>query len=175
MARTYCGNDANFPGLAAGTHVIGTNYQCMQKGIGTGRDLPYDANFAVVYAPIDGRRFYCGNAAVPPVGGGYFAMGSPSKCLQIGVGVGKAQRAGRGAPWGMNLFRYYFPYILFFLVIGVVFYVLYFAKLKVMTKKDRRGKTVINWELFIPYYVVFCIVVGIFIRWFWKKFVRRWI
>jgi hypothetical protein len=182
MVKTYCGNNLSFPGLISGTHTLGTNYQCMKRGIGVGSNLPYDTSFAGGYVPVDPRKFYCGNAVALPVAGGHFAVGSPSKCMQIGVGVGKAQRAGKGAPWGMTFFRYYLPYILFILIAGGIFTLLYFVKPKFIIKKDsvnnkfnNKFNWKFNWKLFIPYYLFSCLLLVILIWWFWKNFVRRWI
>ena len=174
MAQTYCGNNLNFTGLVNGTHIIGTNYQCLRKGIGIGSHLPYDTQYALQHAPIDGRRFYFGNAAVLPAGGGHFAIGSPSKCLQVGVGIGKARVAALGPPFGIKFVRYYLPYLLFFLLIGGIFAILYFAKPDFVTKKDQ-NKIIIDWGKFIPYYIVCCFVIAIIIWWFWKRYVRMWI
>jgi len=169
----YCGNNANYPGLLAGTHVLGTNYGCMRKGIGVGSHLPYDAAYAGPYAPVDPRRFYCGNNPVVPPG--YLAAGSPSKCLSTGIGIGKAQRAAMGPPAFMYFTRYVLPYVLFFLIISGIFAILYFTKPKFVTKKDSRNKDVIDWSKFVPYFIVACLVVAIIIWFFWKRFVRRWI
>lgn len=172
----YCGNQANFSGLLSGTHFLGTNYQCMRRGIGLGKNLPYDDTYTQPHMPIDERKFYCGNSPVLPQGDGYFALGSPSKCQQIGIGIGKAQRAAMGPPAFMYFIRYILPYILFFLIIGVVFIVIYFTKPKFFTKKDlNTNKDIIDWSKFLPYYTVLCFVVAIIIWWFWKRFVRRWI
>ena len=175
MAQMYCGNDLNFHGLLSGTHFLGTNYQCLQKGIGVGSNLPYDGNYSTPYAPVDGRKFYCGKDVAPPVGGGYFGMGSPSKCLAIGVGIGKAQRASMGPPAFMYFIRYILPYLLFFIIISGFFAILYFVKPKYIAKKDNKNKYIIDWDKFIPYYIIICLVTAIFIWWFWKRFVRRWI
>ena len=175
MAQTYCGNNLNFPGLTAGTHIIGTNYQCLRKGMGVGLHLPYDVAYGGGHAPVDARRFYCGNAPVPPAAGGYFAVGSPSKCLQIGIGVGKARVAALGPPFGMHFVRYYLPFILFFIIVGGIFAILYFTKPKFITKKDDKNNDVIDWSKFVPYYLLACLIVGIIIWFFWKKYVRRWI
>lgn len=172
----YCGNSVNYPGLVNGTHFLGTNYQCLRRGIGIGRHLPYDASYAQPYVSIDARRFYCGNAPVPPPGGGYFAVGSPSKCQQIGVGIGKAHRAAMGPPAAMYFIRFILPYLLFFLIIGGFFLVFYFTKPKFLVKKESNTqKVVIDWGKFIPYYTISCLVTGILIWWFWKTYVRRWI
>lgn len=175
MAQIYCGNQANFPGLAAGTHVLGTNYQCLRKGIGIGSHLPYDAAYAQPHNPIDGRRFYCGNQPNPPVNGNYFGMGSPAKCLAIGVGVGKAQRAGMGPPAMMYFIRYILPYLLFFILSGGIFAIFYFTKPLFLTRRDEKNRNVIDWNKFVPYYLLACLILAILIWLFWRRFVRRWI
>ena len=172
MTHIYCGNSLNFTGLVTGTHIIGTNYQCLKKGIGVGLNLPYDRAYTGGYAPIDNRRFYCGNAQMPP---GYFAVGSPSKCLQVGVGVGKSRVASLGPPFGMNFVRYYLPFILFFVIVGVIFSIIYFTKPKFVSKKDDNNNDIIDWDKFIPYYLLSCLIIGIIIWMFWKRYVRRWI
>jgi hypothetical protein len=172
---TYCGNNLNNPKLINGTHVLGSNYQCMKKGIGVGSHLPYDISYAGIYAPVDPRRFYCGNDAVPPVAGGYLAVGSPSKCLQIGIGVGKSQRAGFGPPSYMYFIRHILPYVIFFTIISIIFMCLYFIKPKFITNKDDNNNDVIDYSKFVPYLVIASLVTSISIWWFWKRFVRRWI
>lgn len=172
MVQTYCGNSLNYSGLLAGTHVIGTNYECLRKGIGVGSHLPYDAQYAQPHAPIDQRRYYCGNNGLPA---GYFAVGSPIKCLQIGIGVGKSQRAAMGPPAFMYFIRHVLPYMSFVLVMGVIMLVVYFTKPKFWVKKDNDNKDVIDWGKFVPYYVAMGLLVAIFIWFFWTRYVRRWI
>lgn len=173
--KLYCGNQANFSGLIAGTHILGTNLQCLRQGIGVGSHLPYDEAYTQPHAPVDGRRFYCGNAAVPPVAGGYFGVGSPSKCLSIGVGVGKAQRAALGPPAFMYFIRYILPYLLFLLISGGIFLIFYFVKPRFLTKRDDQNRDVIDWNKFVPYYLLTSLIIALLIWWFWKRFVRRWI
>jgi hypothetical protein len=175
MARIYCGNNLNYSGLVEGTHIIGTNYACLRRGIGVGSHLPYDGSYVQPHAPVDARKFYCGNAVVPPVAGNYFAVGSPSKCLGIGIGIGKAQRAALGPSAYMYFIRYLLPYLLFLFLSGGVFILLYFIKPKFITKKDTKNNTIIDWSKFIPYFLVFYLVVAMFIWWFWRQFVLRWI
>lgn len=181
MAGIYCGNQANYSGLVSGANFLGTNYQCMRRGIGIGRNLPYDPEYNKPYVPIDTRKFYCGKAPVPPPGGGYFAVGSPSKCQQIGVGVGKAQRAAIGPSVSMSFgksqrepigqsvsipltMHILFYLILFLLIIGGTFVIFYFTKPKFLTKKDlKTNKDIIDWSKFLPYYAVICLVVAIII------------
>ena len=173
MANIYCGNQTNFPGLISGTHILGTNYQCLRKGIGVGSNLPYDEKYTGVHMPVDGRKYYCGNSNVIPVAGGYSAIGSPSKCLAVGIGVGKAQRARRGAPAFMYFIRYILPYIIFVVLAGVIFSVFYLVKPKFLTKKDQYSNDIIDWNKFIPYYLLCSLIIFISILWFWRNFVRR--
>ena len=174
---TYCGNNLNDPKLIAGTHVIGSNYQCLRKGIAVGRNLPYDASYAAPYAPIDGRRFYCGNAVAIPPGGGYFAVGWPTKCIQTGIGVGKVQRVAMGPPAFMYFIRHVLPYLLFLVIVGGTFVILYFVKPKFITKEDKnnRNKRVIELGKFSPVMIAIALVTGILLYWFWRNYVRRWI
>lgn len=171
----YCGNNLNDPKLVTRTHNIGTNYQCLRKGIGVGRNLPYDENYAGDRVPIDPRTFYCGNAAVPPAEGGYFAVGWPAKCLQTGIGIGKAQRAAMGPPAFMYFIRHVLPYLLFLFIVGGIFTILYFTKPTFITKEDEndRRKRVIDWGKFIPVILANVLAVGIMIYWLWKSHIRR--
>jgi hypothetical protein len=172
MPIKYCGNNGNFPGLINGTHVIGTNYECLRKGVYVGSHLPYDDVYSQPYNPIDNRRIYCGNNVnLPP---NYFAIGSPSKCLQVGVGIGKVQRANMGPPAFMYFIRYVLPYLLFVVLSGVIFIILYFTKLKFVSKYDEKSKKeVINWSTFVPYYMLFCVIILIMIIIIWKYYVLK--
>lgn len=87
----YCGNNQNNSDLLNGTKVLGTRYQCFQKGVGRGLNMPPDPEYIGEYIPIDDFKIYCGTAEAPPEG--YDRMGSPSQCLAKGVGVGKSMRA----------------------------------------------------------------------------------
>ena len=174
---TYCGNNMNDYRLVTGTHTLGTNYQCLRKGIAVGRNLPYDATYTQPYTPVDNRKFYCGNSVIPPVDGGYFAVGSPSKCLQNGVGIGKIQRAAMGQSAMQYFIRYILPYLIFFIITGGIFIIFYFIKPQFLVKKDinKPSQFIIDWSKFIPYYLTVCIIIAIIIWWFWKKFVRKWV
>jgi hypothetical protein len=189
MAQIYCGNKANYPGLQQGTHVIGTNYQCLQRGIGIGSHLPYDASYALPYEPIDDRKFYCGQAAqLPP---NNFAFGSPSKCLQIGVGVGKVQRAALGPNPGPNpgpgninpgfgfnnpnnnghshFIKFILPFLIIILLGIGTFLILYFSKLDIVSKKNKQNKKIIDWEKFIPYFILFIFLESLVVWLIWTK------
>ena len=202
----YCGNNRNDPKITGGTHTIGSNYQCLRKGIGTGLHMPYDPSYTLPHAPIDGRKYYCGNQVPPPAGRGYFSTGSPSICFRTGVGVGRAQRAamGPGGPVGPAApgpvppappiaharpagvaparpippiippngygIKYYLPITIFFLICTVIFIVFYFSKISFFMKKDdKTGEDVINYTIFVPYYVLSCVISGIIIYIIWKK------
>lgn len=165
----YCGNNLNDTKLTSGTHNIGTNYQCLRKGIGVGLNLPYDPSYSRPYRPIDGRKFYCGKSRRPPADGGYFANGSPSKCLQKGVGIGKKQIANRrrgGARFAfsninMTTINWYIIFVAIIIVLSVLFY---FIKPKIITKQDPKHptnpeKTVIDTTKFIALILVISILI----------------
>ena len=88
MLPPYCGN--NRLALRQGQQV-GTKLQCLKRGIGIGSRLPVDSSYEH-YDPIDARKWWCGNGAVPA---GYDFDGSPSICLRKGIGVGKRQALRR--------------------------------------------------------------------------------
>ena len=167
----YCGNNLNDPKLTYGTHNIGTRYQCLRKGIGVGINLPYDPSYSLPYRPIDGRKFYCGKSRHPPAGGGYFAIGSPSKCLQKGVGIGKKQIANRRGGGGGSRFSFsntnmskFNPYIIFVIIITILSVSFYFIKPKIITKPDPKhplnpNKTVIDATKFIVLILVISILI----------------
>jgi hypothetical protein len=93
MSSIYCGNNLAYSGILNGTHRMGTNLQCLRIGIGKGKSLPADPKFAEDYNPFDKRTYYCGNEEEIPQGSTHFAMGSPSKCLSTGIGIGKKKKA----------------------------------------------------------------------------------
>lgn len=82
----YCGNNRRYHGIVNGTHVVGTRYKCLRRGVGIGMNLD-DNEPDTGYEPIDTRRVYCGDRNQLP--NGYDMFGSLSQCLQKGVGVGK--------------------------------------------------------------------------------------
>ena len=87
----YCGNNQNNSDLLNGTKVLGTRYQCFQKGVGLGLNMPPDPEYIGEYIPIDDFKIYCGTAEALPEG--YDRLGSSSQCLAKGVGRGKSMRA----------------------------------------------------------------------------------
>jgi hypothetical protein len=167
----YCGNNLNDPKLTNGTHNIGTKYQCLRKGIGVGINLPYDPAYSIPYRPIDPRKFYCGKSRRLPDGGGHFAVGSPSKCLQKGVGIGKKQTADRRD----GNFRFSFntinsigfnPYIIFIVIVSIVSGLLYFIKPKIITKPDPNypNKNIIDGSKFIVLISIISIITVIVLK-----------
>lgn len=144
----YCGNNSIATPLLNGTARIGTNYECLRKGIGKGRSLPYDVSFNVPRIPIDSRRFYCGEKRDMPTR--YFARGSPSKCLAVGIGIGKSQRLQ-----GRNniLISVFVPFFIYTIAIGLTFLILIVTKIG-LKKNEKDGKTVVDWEKMIPYMLV---------------------
>ena len=86
---TYCGNNLLSPLLQAngGDCILGTNYQCLRKGIGYGMYSPIDLEF-INYEPIDPpENIYCGDRT--PLPDKYERFGRRSSCLRKGVGIGK--------------------------------------------------------------------------------------
>ena len=169
----YCGNNLNNQKLISGTHVLGTNYQCLRRGIGVGRNLPYDDAFSQPYVPVDNRKFYCGNSDILPPAGGYFSIGSPSKCMQVGVGVGKIQRAAMGLNARDYFIRYILKYIIVLFISGGIFSILYFIKPS-FVMKTKNKKTVIDWGKLIPFFFLFSLIVVVIVWHVWKRFVMRW-
>lgn len=84
----YCGNNANSPQL--NDDVQGTRHQCLKKGVGIGKNLPFDRDYSVEYNPIVDRQIYCGTKEQLPRG--YAVFGSSAECLQKGVGIGKRMK-----------------------------------------------------------------------------------
>jgi hypothetical protein len=89
--NTYCGNNLNYSGLAAGTHQLGTREFCFKKGYRIGVRMPVDPEYRRVYNPQDARVIYCeNNAANKPANQ---ILGKLPMCLSKGVGMGKLRRA----------------------------------------------------------------------------------
>jgi hypothetical protein len=100
----YCGNNAKHKKLTSGSHIIGTRYACMKKGIGVGMNLPVDGDFIKEYEPIDITKIFCGGGNKLP--DGYDRIGSTSECLRKGVGIGKKVKATRGKVLNPNTGRW---------------------------------------------------------------------
>ena len=160
MAQLYCGNNALHPDLVNGTKMMGTKYQCLRKGIGTGLNLPYDADYGGPYTPIDDRKIYCGDEADLP--DGYDRMGNSSQCLQKGIGIGKIQRAQQedGSPPPEDLdtgLISHHPrkkrFSIFITVCILIFIVMYIVKPNIVTKLDN-NKIIIIWPKFFLWYII---------------------
>lgn len=162
MVKKYCGNNANYVGLQNGTYVIGSNYECLKKGIGVGLHLPYDKSYTGNYNPIDNRKYYCGTSIEIPENSDYFAIGSPSKCLHIGVGVGKIQNASRPRTF-LTRYKTYIPYILSLVITITVFIVLYKTSPKFLSDRKIDPKNTTNYIYEMDVYKLILFSIGIFI------------
>jgi hypothetical protein len=160
MAEIYCGNNALHPDLLNGTKIMGTKYQCLKKGIGSGLNAPFDADYALPYQPIDDRKIYCGNQNLLPPG--YDRMGNAPQCLQKGVGIGKVQRAQQDP----NVIGVVNDGVIsvngnknkkkkLLITIGIIIFLLmYITKPNFITKLDEKNNIIIDWSKFILYYIL---------------------
>ena len=88
----YCGNNRNILGPDI---RVGTNYECLRRGIGGALRQPVDPSYMLPYEPIyDTPRLWCGmdEDNLPD---GYDAIGIPPQCLSRGWGIGLAINASR--------------------------------------------------------------------------------
>jgi hypothetical protein len=182
MANIYCGNNALHPDLVNGTKILGSRYQCLRKGVGTGLNLPFDPDYGGPYAPIDNRRIYCGNAVDLP--DGYDSMGNLAQCLQRGVGIGKLQRAQEedddsddsddseddsGLHTDGSFKKKKHSNILLYVIVAIlVFIFLYLIKPSFVSFKDENNKVQINWKIFIFYYALIVFMIWILILMIFK-------
>lgn len=175
MAQIYCGNNALDPQLISGNSVLGTRYSCMRKGVGFGLHLPYDQTYTGAYDPIDQRRIYCGNKALPA---GYDRFGNLPHCFQKGVGIGKLQRARQGHPAippaippslssrftsDKIINRPISPIFIFLLIIIGLFIYMYFVKPSIVTNIDNNNIKHIDWRKFVGVYMSLSSIIGVFI------------
>lgn len=150
----YCGNNLLHASLTNGTSVLGTRYECLRKGIGTGLNLPLDIGYLGQYQPVDARRMYCGNRDNIPIG--YDYVGNLAQCLQKGVGIGKKMKAEDAGDIQMGITRYKVLYktVLSIFIAGVLFGILYtvarFAKPKIFFNQNDKDK--IKWKTFLIIY-----------------------
>jgi len=154
----YCGNNQLHSGLTNGTSRIGSRYQCLRKGIGLGRSLPYDKDYDGPFQPIDNTKIYCGNDNVLPPG--YDRLGNNSTCLQKGVAIGKVQKA-EFRPFLNMMNKKFFILILYLLIIISTFFVLFFTKPTFITKTNTDGTIDIDWYKFSLLYGIIVLVLGI--------------
>jgi len=162
----YCGNNQLNSGLINGTSRIGTRYQCLRKGIGLGRSLPYDKDYDGPFQPIDPTKIYCGNDNALPAG--YDRLGSNATCLQKGVAIGKVQKA-EFRPIIGSINKKFYLLILYLLIIISTFFVLFFTKPSFMVKKNDDETEDIDWYKFLLLYGVFVLVLGILFFIIYKK------
>jgi hypothetical protein len=87
----YCGNNAKHPDLLNGTKILGSRYECLNKGKTLGYSQPFDPTFLLPYEPIDKTKKYCGNANILP--NEYDRFGGLYECYLKGLGVGKKMKA----------------------------------------------------------------------------------
>ena len=154
----YCGNNQLNSGLVNGTSRIGTRYQCLRKGIGLGRSLPYDKDYDGPFQPIDPTKIYCGNENnLPP---GYDRLGNNATCLQKGVAIGKVQKA-EFRPIISSINKKFYFIFLYFIIIISAFFVLFFVKPSFVLKKNDDGSEDVDWYKFLLLYGIFALVLGI--------------
>ena len=94
MSNIYCGNNLKNSRLLNKELLPGSRYNCLRKGVGIGRNLPYDPDYEDDYDPIDKTRIYCGKSNKLPTN--YDKLGSNIECLRKGIGKGKQIRVKKG-------------------------------------------------------------------------------
>jgi hypothetical protein len=181
MPENYCGNNSRDAGLINGTKTLGTRYSCLRKGIGLGKNQPYDPAYNMDYDPIDTRKIYCGKQNNLPAG--YDSMGNLHQCLTKGIGVGKKIKAeeyfirnaeedeegdvfydANMSPRMKNKIFTNRKCVVFALLSVIVFVILYFTKPSfVLENDDEDTKKRIDWKKFSLYYVLALIVLLILI------------
>jgi len=157
MPELYCGNNSSDVGLLNGSKVLGTRSRCLRKGVGRGMRLPYDPTYLGAYTPIDGRNIYCGDQQQLP--DGYSTMGNLPQCLVKGIGIGKKKRAEKGPP----IVKKSIPFVIFFILSGALFSVLYFYKPNIVTTTDSDNVTSIDWVKFLSFYIPTCVLLAVVI------------
>jgi hypothetical protein len=151
MDNIYCGNNALHPDLLNGTKRMGTRYECMRKGVGTGLNLPYDEEFNNDYEPIDDRKIFCGDRNILPEG--YDRFGNAPQCLQKGVGIGKkikVQRGIRNLPSSNNK-------IMLFLILSILMFIIFYNS-SLFRYTNEEGEIIIEWNKLLLYYVFLLII-----------------
>lgn len=169
MLPTVCTNNRLDSDLVAGRVRLGTRYSCLQKGIGTALHLPVDLKYLGPYEPIDDRRIYCGNNDVLP--DGYDRFGNLPQCLQVGIGLGKRQKALDGVGNNVNVnvnnvnviltfFTGKIKYILIFILMIIVFISIFFSKPSVVMGINSNKEKIIDWKKFIIFYLIMVIPIS---------------
>ena len=153
-AKYYCGNNE----LNKSGKPTGSNNKCLRIGFNKGRHLPCDLAYNGAYKSIDGRKIWCGNSKQLP--SGYDLKGSPSICLQKGVGLGKADRARRGCKSPKKILIYVSVWVS--LTLGV-FLGLFFGKPGLVTAKNTQGIDQLDGGKLTLYTIIFSSIIGIVI------------
>lgn len=167
--KIYCGN--NYNELKDGTKKLGSRNSCLKRGIGIGKNLPIDLNFANKYKPIDKTKYYCGNDKKLPEK--YDVFGSLFKCHTIGIGVGKSLSAKEYLEKNKvklnnkvklkNKIKYKFNdnednnILLYIYVVSLfifIFLFFYYKKPFFILKNNK----LINWKKFFLYYILFLFI-----------------
>ncbi|ABF82130.1 hypothetical protein MIV100L [Invertebrate iridescent virus 3] len=85
----YCGNNALDEGLLDGSKVVGTRYQCLQKGVAVGLNNPV-LHHSPNYQPIVDAKIYCGTGSKLPAS--KLRFGTPTECMGKGYQIGQNKR-----------------------------------------------------------------------------------
>ena len=157
MKRVYCGNNLNV--LNNNKFVAGNNYQCLKKGINVGKYQKCDKNYAKEFTPINNNfKIFCGkekNAAKIPQNS---IVGTPTLCLQKGVGVGKKIRSSQIKCKNKNfiILSIILTIILLFILFGLII-----IKIKpkfLLKENDKFDKTKLSF--FILILILFMLIIN---------------
>ena len=96
-----CSNNLN--AMRSAGILPSDNYKCLKRGIGVGKNMPYDPKYSMPYTPYDKRKWFCGKES-NPVPTGYEGRGTNPMCFWKGVGVGKRKKAEEVAASGEDSF-----------------------------------------------------------------------
>lgn len=157
MNDIYCGNNSLHPDLLNGTKRIGSRYECMKKGIGTGLNMPYDEEFNNPYEPIDDTKIFCGDKNILPEG--YDRFGNAPQCLQKGVGIGKKIKAERGPP--INIIN---NKSIIYIFLSLIVFIFLYNNFRYSSLNDFNEEyIIIDWSKIIIYYILYLIIFYIFL------------
>jgi di/tricarboxylate transporter len=92
-------------------------------------------------------------------------MGSPARCLQKGVGIGRSRKARKGSPY----LKWVGIGVLSLILMTALFLTLYFSKPKFIQTKDKKPQ--IDWGLFMAFYIpMCCVIILVAVGVIWKFF-----
>lgn len=154
----YCGNNK----LNIRGRRVGSRHECLKRGVGIGLHSTPDPEYADGYEPIVDKKLYCGNKTRLP--GRYQVFGTPTECLQMGVGIGKRMRYLQG-------FVAYRKELTFFATITFILSMLYYytwqpsPMVNQVTKRLKWSK-IIGWSLVytLSVVLVFSLVIYFIIK-----------